>query len=84
MKVVFYNILIFSFLQPNNNNAIGKWNRSIHRSTVHFYLEPKNFKYPLISLVYLSFGLRLRSVLEFGFNSEGKMHKLIILPRSVL
>lgn len=35
----------------------------------------------MFSLLYLSFGLRLRSVLEFGFTSVGKTQKIIILLR---
>jgi hypothetical protein len=76
----FINILIFSFFTAKQNNAIGNWNTNIHKSTVsHLYLQPKNFRCLLFSLLYLSFGLRLRSVLEFGFTSEGKMQKIISL-----
>ena len=78
-RLYFINILIFSFFfTTKQNNAIGKWNRSIHRSTVtHLYLQHKNFRYLLISLLYVfrvenevCFRIRLQQWGEIAKNNQ--------------
>ena len=64
VKFVFYKLFshLQFFLQPNKTTQLVSEKRSINRSTfTHLYLQPKNFRYLLISLLCLSCGFILRS-----------------------